>query len=50
MKHFFVEAGDFPCVLGDDMTNDHMNVQKRFPFLRTHPDVTIHRYKYMLDC
>ena len=40
MKHFFIEAGDFPCVLSDDMTNDPMNVQRRLPFLRTRPVVT----------
>ena len=50
MKHFFIEAGGFPLFLGDDITNDHMNVQKRFPFLRTHPVVIIYRYTYMLDC
>ena len=50
MKHFFIEAGGFPRLLGDDITNDHMNVQKRFPFLRTHPVVIIYGYTYMLDC
>ena len=50
MKHFFIGAGGFPLLLGDGRTNDHMNVQKRFPFLRTHPDVTIYRYMYVLDC
>ena len=39
MKHFFIEAGDFPCVLSDGMTNDPMNVERRLPFLRTRPVV-----------
>ena len=40
MKYFFIEARDFPCVLSDDMTNDHMNVQRRLHFLRTRLVVT----------
>ena len=47
MKHFFIEAGGFLRLLGDNMTNYRMNVQKRLPFLRTHPVVTVYRYTCM---